>query len=108
MPHRASRTADAPILGNVPEHRRHDFCGLGVLLVEDLDVPRGRLKVAVAESVLHPREIDTLVDEPRRVRVTDLIWRVTERKPRLVNGRIPDPPPDVRAQVLGRVAPPGR
>jgi len=35
----------------------------------------------VAESVLHPREIDTLVDEPRRVRVTDLVWRVAERSP---------------------------
>jgi hypothetical protein len=61
----------------------------------------------VAESVLHPGEVDTPVDEPGRVRVTHLVWRVGERKPRIVNGCVPDPPPYVRAQVLGRVVTPG-
>jgi integrase len=49
-----------------------------------------------ARPVLDPGEIDTLVDEPRRVRVTYLVWRVTERKPGGVNGRVPDPPPHIR------------
>ena len=48
-------------------------------LIEDLDVPRGCLKFAVAEPAPHPGEIDTLVDEPRRVRATYLVWRVAER-----------------------------
>jgi hypothetical protein len=52
----------------------------------------------VAESVLHAGEVDTLVDEPGRVRVTYLVWRVGERKPRVVDGRVPDPPPRVRAE----------
>src|SRR5580700_8503774 len=98
MLHRASRTADSPTLGNVSEYRRYDVRGLRIFLVENLDVPRGGLKVAVAQSVLHPGEVDTLVDEPGRVRVTHLVWRVGERKPRVVNGRVPDPPPHVRAQ----------
>ena len=82
MLHRASRTADSPTLGNVSEYRRYDVRGLRIFLVENLDVPRGGLKVAVAESVLHPGEVDTLVDEPGRVRVTHLVWRVAGRKPR--------------------------
>jgi hypothetical protein len=79
MLHRASRTADSPNLGNVPEYRRRDVRGLRVFLVEDLNVPRGRLKVAVAEPVLHPGEVDPLIDEPRRVRVAYLVGRVRRR-----------------------------
>jgi hypothetical protein len=75
MLHRASRTPDSPTPGNVSEYRRYDVRGLRIFLVENLDVPRGGLKVAVAQSVLHPGEVDTLVDEPGRVRVTHLYRR---------------------------------
>jgi hypothetical protein len=60
MLHRASRTADSPTLGNVSEYRRYDVRGLRIFLVENLDVPRGGLKVAVAESVLHAGEVASM------------------------------------------------
>lgn len=57
-------------LGTVPKYRGHNVCCLRVFRVEDLDGPGGRLTVAIGESVQHPGEIDTLIAEPRRVRVT--------------------------------------
>src|SRR5271166_5790708 len=86
----------------------HDICGSGVLLIQDLHVPcRGR-EVAVAESAPYPPQVDALVDQPRRMRVADLVGRVPERQAGLLDRRGPDAVPGVLAHVFGRVPAPAR
>jgi hypothetical protein len=67
--------------GSVSEYCRHDVRGLRVVVVEDLDVPRGRLKIAVTEPVL--RDERDRFAQPRARRKSEasehLRWLVRKR-----------------------------
>src|SRR6185437_11432902 len=86
----------------------YDIRGSGVLLVQDLHVPRRGSEVTVAEPVPYPLEVDALVDQPRSMRVPDLVGRVPERQMSLLDRSVPDAVPGVLAHVFGRVSAPGR
>jgi hypothetical protein len=58
----------------------YDIRGSGVLLVQDLHVPCRGSEVTVAEPVPYPLQVDALVDQPRSMRVPDLVGRVPERQ----------------------------
>ena len=75
----------------------HDIGGSRVLLIQDLHVPGRSGEVAVAETVPDPLQVDALVDQPRGVRVPDLVWRVPERQVGLLDRRVPDAVPGVLA-----------
>src|SRR5689334_6005948 len=86
----------------------YDIRGSGVLLIQDLHVPCRGGEVAVAEPVPDPLQVDALVDQPRSMRVPDLVGRVPERQMGLPGRSVPDAVPGVLAHVFGRVPAPGR
>src|SRR5690349_8964991 len=86
----------------------YDIRGSGVLLVQDLHVPCRGCEVTVAEPVPYPLQVDALVDQPRSMRVPDLVGRVPERQMGLLDRSVPDAVPGVLAHVFGRVPAPGR
>jgi len=86
----------------------HDIRGSGVFLIQDLHVPCRGSEVAVAEPVPYPLQVDALVDQPRSMRVPDLVGRVPERQMGLLDRRVPDAVPGVLAHVFGRVSAPAR
>jgi hypothetical protein len=68
----------------------HDVGGSGVLLIQDLHVPGRGGEVAVAQPMPDPLQVDALVDQPRGMRVPDLVRREPERQLGLLDRRIPD------------------
>src|SRR5690349_21586681 len=68
-------------------------------LIEHMNVPRGRAQVGLAEPVHHRLRVLPGVDQPRGVRVPDLVGGRLERDPAFRDRAGPDPVPALLVQV---------